>query len=462
MNERLYYEDAYRTNFVAQVAERLTFEGQPAVRLSESAFYPTSGGQPHDTGSLNGTAVVDVQVGADGAVLHLLAGPLPEETSSVNGQISWPRRYDHMQQHSGQHLLSQVFYRELGLETVSVHFGDALNTVDLDGPLLSAAQMGTVETAANEMVWQNRRIRAYWVSEDERAKVPLRRAPAVQGSTRIVEIDKFDWSACGGTHVRRTGEIGLVSLVRIEKHRGRSRVHFVCGRRALEDAGMRRGLLAETAGLLDSGVQDVPELVAKLQEALRSTERELKVQQEALVEYQAREMLARAETAAGVRLVAREMASSEPALVQKMARALIAEPGVVALLGCAQRGKGTVVFARSQDLFSTRRQSLAGYAEAVWRRGRRPAGFCAGRRGGGGEAGRSAGSGGGVCAASRRQLMVVQIETPFSTLRIALMKASRLRFTLRTQAIRRNALVGVAGNSGIDRAGQPRDRKTLE
>ena len=349
MNERLYYEDAYRTNFVAQVAERLTFEGQPAVRLSESAFYPTSGGQPHDTGSLNGTAVVDVQVGADGAVLHLLTGPLPEETASVYGQVSWPRRYDHMQQHSGQHLLSQVFYRELGLETVSVHFGDALNTVDLDGPPLSAQQMGTVETAVNEMVWQNRPIRVYWVSEDERTKVPLRRAPTVQGSTRIVEIDKFDWSACGGTHVRRTGEIGLVSLVRMEKHRGRSRVHFVCGRRALEDAGMRRGLLAETAGLLDSGVQDVPALVAKLQEAQRSTERELKAQQEALVEYQAREMLAEAESVAGVRLAAREMADAEPALVQKMARALIAEPGVVALLGCARGGKVTVVFARSED-----------------------------------------------------------------------------------------------------------------
>ena len=350
MNERLYYEDAYRTNFVAQVTERLTFEGQPAVRLSESAFYPTSGGQPHDTGSLNGTAVVDVQVGADGAVLHLLANALPEETASVNGQVSWPRRYDHMQQHSGQRLLSQVFFRELGLETVSVHFGDVLNTLDLDGPPLSAQELGAVETAANEMVWQNRPIRVYWVSEDERAKVPLRRAPAVQGSTRIVEIDKFDWSACGGTHVRRTGEIGLISLVRVEKHRGRSRVHFVCGRRALEDAGMRRGLLAETAGLLDSGVQDVPALVVKLQEALRSAERELKVQQEALVEYQAREMLAGAESVAGVRLVGREMADAEPALVQKMARALIAEAGVVALLGCARGGKGTVVFARSQDL----------------------------------------------------------------------------------------------------------------
>lgn len=349
MNERLYYEDAYRTRFTAQVTERLTLKDISAVRLSQSAFYPTSGGQPHDTGSLNGTAVVDVQVGADGAVLHLLAEPLAEGTERVSGEIDWARRHDHMQQHSGQHLLSQVFYRELGLETVSVHFGDVLNTLDLDGPPLSAQQLAPVETAVNEMVWQDRPIRAYWVSEDEREKVPLRRAPAVEGATRIVEIDKFDWSACGGTHVRRTGGIGLISLVRIEKHRGRSRVHFVCGRRALADAAERRGLLAETAGLLDSGVQDVPELVVKLQGGLRRAERELNAQQEALVEYQARELLAGAETAAGVRLVAREMADADPALVQKMARALIAEPGVVALLGCARGGKGTVVFARSED-----------------------------------------------------------------------------------------------------------------
>ena len=347
MDERLYYEDAYLTRFSAQVMERFTHEEQPTVRLSRSAFYPTSGGQPHDTGNLDGTAVVDVKVGADGAVLHLLAEPLPEQTASVSGVIDWPRRYDHMQQHSGQHLLSQTFYRLLGLETVSVHFGDVLNTVDLEGPSLSAAQLADVETAANEMVWENRPIRAYWVNEGEQAKVPLRRAPTVQGATRIVEIGKFDWSACGGTHVQRTGEIGLISLLRFEKHRGRSRVHFVCGGRALADAGRRRGLLAETAGLLDSGVDDVPELVSKQQEALKGAERELKALQEGLVGYQARELLAAAEVVGGLRLVAEALNDSEPAAVQRLARALISEPGVVTLLGCAQRGKGTVVFARS-------------------------------------------------------------------------------------------------------------------
>ena len=349
MNERLYYTDAYCTGFAAKVTGRLVHQDRPAVQLDRSAFYPTSGGQPHDTGNLNGTLVVDVLVAEDGDVLHLLAEPLPEETESVSGQIDWTRRHDHMQQHSGQHLLSQVFFRQLGLETVSVHFGDALNTVDLEGPALSAAQLADVEAAANAMVWENRPIRAYWVDETAREKVPLRRAPAVQGATRIVEIDKFDWSACGGTHVRRTGEIGLISLLRTEKHRGKNRVHFVCGRRALADAATRRGLLAETASLLDSGVHDVPELVSKQQAALRNAEKELNAQQDALVEFQARELLSEADDAGGLRLVAREMADTEPAAAQKLAHALVAETGVVALLGCARAGKGTVVFARSAD-----------------------------------------------------------------------------------------------------------------
>ena len=349
MTERLYYEDAYRTGFTARVVERRNLQDRPAVRLNNTAFYPTSGGQPHDIGHLNDTSVVDVQAGTDGAVFHLLAEPLPEETTGVVGEVDWTRRYDHMQQHSGQHLLSQVFYRRLGLETVSVHFGETLNTVDLEGDRLTEEELAATETEVNKLVWQDRPVRAYWVTETELGTVPLRRAPQVGGRVRIVEIDKFDWSACGGTHVRRTGEIGLISLLWAERHRGRSRVHFVCGRRALVDAAGRRELLAETAVLLDSSVRDVPELVAKLQEALRGAERGVKTLREGLVEYQARELLAEAETAGGLRLVTREMADCGPADLQRLARALIAGPGVVALLGCARAGKGSVVFARSED-----------------------------------------------------------------------------------------------------------------
>ncbi len=351
MTERLYYDDAYRTRFAARVVERRTHRDQPAVRLNRSAFYPTSGGQPHDTGNLNGTEVVDVQqVGTEGAVLHLLAGALPEDTTRVSGQVDWPRRYDHMQQHSGQHLLSQVFYRRLGLETVSVHFGDGPNTVDLEGPPLNTDQLAVIEEKANEIVWQDRPVRAYWVTEEALEKVSLRRRPEMRGKIRVVEIDKFDWSACGGTHVRRTGEIGLISLLRIERHRGRSRVYFVCGRRALADAARRRGLLAEAAARLDSSVQDVPALVSKQQEALRAAEKESDALRETLAQYEARELLTVAESVGGLRLAARLMDDARPADLQRLARALIAEAGVVALLGCVQGGKGTIILARSGEL----------------------------------------------------------------------------------------------------------------
>lgn len=354
MTDRLYYTDSYRQTFRSQLLEALDWQGQPAVRLSRSAFYPTSGGQPHDTGELNGIRVVDVQVGPGGDVLHLLARPLPDGTTAVSGRIDWPRRYDHMQQHSGQHLLSQAFYRLLGRETVAVHFGEAVNTLDLDGPLLTSEQLAQAELAANQTVWQNRPIRAYWVAEAELAKTPLRRPPKVSGQIRIVEIDKFDWSACGGTHLRRTGEIGLLSLLRVEKHRGKSRVHFVCGRRALLDASTRRGLLAEAANLLDAGVEDVPSLLAKQQAALGDAEKQVRAQEAALLQFQAQELLAGAEFvgdgADGVRLVAHSLADGEPAALQALASGLVSEPGVVALLGCPQRDKASLVFARSADV----------------------------------------------------------------------------------------------------------------
>jgi alanyl-tRNA synthetase len=215
MTTRLYYAEPYLTTFTAQVTERTQIDGHPAVRLDRSAFYPTSGGQAHDTGTLDGVAVVDVQVAADGGVLHLLAGPLPEKAGEVTGVIDWPRRFDHMQQHSGQHLLSQAFDRLLGLETVSVHFGDELCTVDLAGETVDADGLAAVERHANQIVWENRAIRAYEVSDAELASLPLRRAPKVTGKIRIVEIDGYDWSACGGTHVASTGSIGPIALLRV-------------------------------------------------------------------------------------------------------------------------------------------------------------------------------------------------------------------------------------------------------
>ena len=350
MTTRLYYTAAYLRTFIAQVMERTQVDGHPAVRLDRSAFYPTSGGQAHDTGTLAGVAVIDVRVAADGEVLHLLAGPLPEDTAEVVGVIDWPRRFDHMQQHSGQHLLSQAFDRLLGLETVSVHFGEELCTLDLAGETLNVDGLAAVERHANEIVWENRAIRAYEVSEGELASVPLRRAPKVTGKIRIVEIDGYDWSACGGTHVASTGSIGPISLLRVERNKDNSRVYFVCGARAVEDSRRRRQLLADAAALLDTAVEDVPTLLAARQERMREQDRLLRVMQEELLGYRAQSLLAEAEPVGDVRLVAQVIADLDPAGLKSLAAGLVANPGVVALLACGEEGKGTAIFARSADV----------------------------------------------------------------------------------------------------------------
>lgn len=350
MTTRLYYAEPYLTTFTAQVTERTQIDGHPAVRLDRSAFYPTSGGQAHDTGTLDGVALVDVQVAADGGVLHLLAGPLPEKAGEVTGVLDWPRRFDHMQQHSGQHLLSQAFDRLLGLETVSVHFGDELCTVDLAGETVDADGLAAVERHANQIVWENRAIRAYEVSDAELASLPLRRAPKVTGKIRIVEIDGYDWSACGGTHVASTGSIGPIALLRVERNKSNSRVYFVCGARAIEDSRRRRQLLNAAAALLDTAVEDVPILLAARQERMKEQDRLMRTMQEELLGYQAQRLLAEAALVGDVRLVAQVMADLDPAGLKSLAGGLVENPRVVALLACGAEGKGTAIFARSADV----------------------------------------------------------------------------------------------------------------
>lgn len=353
MSERLYYDDAYTTQFEATVTNVLTQEGRPAVLLDRTFFYPTSGGQQHDLGTVDGVAVIDVQVTPEGEVLHLLAQPLTIKNpvkNPVRGEIDWIRRYDHMQQHSGQHLLSQAFYQMFGLETLSVHFGDTICTLDLDTEEIDNDTLAAVEDHSNTQVWQNRPIRCYWVNDIELSSVPLRRPPKVSGQIRIVEISDYDWSACGGTHVRQTSEIGLISLLRTEKMRRQVRVHFVCGGRALRDARQRRSILSDTAALLDTHHEQVPALIEKLQTQNRESERSLRTLQEELLAYRAKALLASARPIGNVQLVAQVEPDLDANALKSLAYLLQAEPHTVALLCCASGDKGTAIFARADDV----------------------------------------------------------------------------------------------------------------
>lgn len=273
MTERLYYTDAYLRTFTSCVvafALNGTWGGRPGVTLDRTAFYPTSGGQPHDTGTLGGAAVVDV-VEVNGSIVHIVGGldGVPPASSAlavgaeVEGTVDWERRFDHMQQHTGQHVLSAVFARELGAETVSVHL-DGSSTLDLAISSLEPEAARRVEDAANRIVFENRPVTVRFVSEAEAAQLGLRRPPQRSGTIRVVEVLDCDRSACGGTHVRSTGEIGPIVLRRWERTKGQIRVEFLAGRRAIDDYRWKHALITEWSGRLTVGERDLHGALDKL------------------------------------------------------------------------------------------------------------------------------------------------------------------------------------------------------
>ncbi len=220
---RLYYDDAYLLEFDAEVAERTVHEGSPAVVLDATAFYPESGGQPWDRGTLGGIEVLKV-LDLDGTILHVLKAEIA--SGRVTGKIDRTTRLDHMQQHTGQHVLSQAFWELLKGETLSFHMGPDISTLEIGLKAIDDAGGDRVEDRANAIVWEDREVKTYFVPEERIGEVPLRRPPKKQGLLRVVEVDGFDYSACGGTHVGRTGEIGLIKLGGIEKIRGNLRFEF--------------------------------------------------------------------------------------------------------------------------------------------------------------------------------------------------------------------------------------------
>jgi alanyl-tRNA synthetase len=350
--ERLYYTASYQTEFDATLTGLAIVNDHPAVLLERTCFYPTSGGQPFDTGDLGGQAVVDVVANEAGEVWHLLAAPWPGAAigDRVHGKVAWTRRYDHMQQHSGQHLLSQIFFQRFGFETVSVHFGPSESTLDLDVATLEPGHLEEAERQANELVYALLPIKSYFVTAAELPQVPLRRPPKVTGNIRIVEIDGFDYSACGGTHVRTTAEIGPIKLTRLERRRGQTRISFLCGKRALNDYLTKHRLLSEAAALFSTEIAEVPGLIVRNQAQLKELQRSLQEATEQLVRYEAVELAEQAGEEDQLRVVRRLFVDRTADAVKTLALQLQKQPKLIALLGAVAAGKLSLIFARSSDL----------------------------------------------------------------------------------------------------------------
>jgi len=334
MTRRLYYEDAATRTFEAGVVQ-VRAEGDAAlVALDATAFYPGGGGQPSDRGSLGGHPVLDVNE-ADGEIWHRLSGPLLEVGATVPGSVDWERRFDHMQQHTGQHILSRAFVEVASAETRSFHMGEAAVTIDVDhsGPDLTL--LGQVEDRANEAVWGDGEVVTHVVSKEEAVRFPLRKAPDVEGPVRVVEVGGFDWSACGGTHVKRAGQVGIIAILGTEKYKGGTRVSFVCGRRALRrlrEAGAR---LRDLCLVFTTGEEDLPRAVARLRDERERLDRRLKPLLADSLEREAAELVERAERGVHGPVVACHFPERDPAEVGALASLIAARGGIALLAGGA-------------------------------------------------------------------------------------------------------------------------------
>jgi alanyl-tRNA synthetase len=340
MTERLYYTDARLTEFTARVVE----VAGNRVYLDRTAFYPTSGGQLFDVGTLGDARVVDV-VDERERIAHVLEAPARFSAGDeLTARVDWTRRFDHMQQHTGQHLLSAVFEELFGHKTVSVHFGDESSTLDLDAASLSKDRALMAERRANEIVFENRPVRVTF--EDAASAEGLRKDVDRTGELRIVEIEGLDRSACGGTHVSGTGEIGPVIVRRTEKYKQCTRVEFLCGWRALARARADFETLATVAGSLTASIDELPALVTAQASRLKDAETAARKRGEELAGYHARERYdAAPPDSNGIRRVIETASSMEP--LRAMAQAVAALPKAV-YAGTVASPPG-IVFAASAD-----------------------------------------------------------------------------------------------------------------
>jgi alanyl-tRNA synthetase len=366
MTLRLYRPDSFLLTFHARVVEHAQHNGQPALILDQTAFYPTAGGQPNDLGTLNGVPVSDVIERDDDVIVHVLAAPLPDD--EVTGQIDAPRRIDHMQQHSGQHVLSQAFVRVANLDTVSVHIGSGDCTIDLPTARLAPEIAEQAEDEANRILFEDRPFIVQEMSDAQVALLPLRKAPAVTGRIRIVEVQDYDWSACGGTHVRSSAQIGLIKITRLEKHSDVTRVYFRCGQRAVADYRELNALALKLSEMFSMSRADLLPAIDKLREEARASRKALADAHSRLMEYEAQELLHES-ALTGRRVIARAYEGRDANALKMMGKRLTNEPGVIALLGGYSAGRAFLCFARSRDVQADMAALLRGALQKLNARG---------------------------------------------------------------------------------------------
>ena len=349
--ERLYYSDSHLIEFEARVTDKTDrVSGWTAVTLDRTAFYPTGGGQPSDTGTLDDNRVLECIDDDDNGVLHVIQGRAPEVGATVKGRIDWARRLDHIQQHTGQHILSQALVTLFSAPTRA--FRVLHDSCEIDVELTNPTHE-LIERAvelANNVIWEDREITIRTVTAEEAARLPLRREPSRDGELRLIEIEGFDLTPCGGTHAYRTGEVGMIAVRTWERAKGLTRIEFAAGTRALADYRRANKTARAVAGLFSAGRDDAAKLTARMLEENKELHRRVRALEEIAARVEAQDLLASASpNAAGVRVVAQILDNRDGESLKHLAQALIAHPQTIALLGSRDKDAARIVFARSAD-----------------------------------------------------------------------------------------------------------------
>ena len=349
MTIKLYLNDPYLQHCTAKMIQQTQVDEKPGIILDQTIFYPTSGGQPHDTGTLNRVAVIDVIEDSNHQTIHVLEKPL--EDSQVECEINWERRFDHMQQHTGQHILSQALLKTVGAETISFHLGEQGSTIDINQAGLALDAVISVERFANSIIFENRDIIGHVVGKSEIHRFPIRKPPTVDDHIRIVEIKNFDYSPCGGTHCSRTGEIGILKIRRHENYKGDTRIHFVCGFRAAKDYQDKTEILKQLTTAMSAAETDLSQNILKLKDDLKARRKERDDLKRQLLDYEADSLYAKSTQQAGIHLIKTIFDDRHPKEINLLAKKIASMyPDAVALFGIKSKANAQLIFHCSQKL----------------------------------------------------------------------------------------------------------------
>lgn len=349
ITEKLYYQDPYIRSFSAHILQSEKDEkGRFYVVLDKTAFYPTGGGQPHDTGTINDVYVFDVEE-VEGEVRHFIDTPIEEK--ECYGEINWVRRFDHMQQHAGQHILSAAFEEMYGYKTISFHLGKDTCTIDLEVSTIIEEEANRVEERANTIILENRPIEARWVTKDELSKFPLRKALSVIENIRLVIIPDFDYNGCGGTHPNASGKVSSIKILHWEKQKKNIRVHFVCGNRVLKQLHEKHSIIQRLNALLNVPQEDLETAANRVLEQQKNLEKTIDELKMELLVQEAHKLIEQEIITNYYRLVKKVYMDRTMAELQQLAKNMTQKfDSMLVLLVNEKDNNLQVVCARSKDI----------------------------------------------------------------------------------------------------------------